>query len=66
LDKKHPFVLIMGLDNAYYDPLMGRIALGDVLLNRLEGQEGMALVSHELTHVKKKLFAKQIFLIFIL
>jgi len=56
----------MGLDNAYYDPLMGRIALGDVLLNRLEGQEGMALVSHELTHVKKKHFAKQIFLIFIL
>jgi len=66
LDKKHPFVLKMGLDNAYYDPLMGRIALGDVLLNRLEGQERMALVSHELTHLKKNHFAKQIFLIFVL
>ena len=27
LDKKHPFVLKIGLDNAYYDPMGGRIGL---------------------------------------
>lgn len=53
LDKKHPFVIKVGLDNAYYNLWNGRIILGDVLLNRLESQERMALVSHELTHAKK-------------
>lgn len=59
LNKKHPFVVKMGLDNASYDPLMGRIVLGDVLLKKLKGQERMALVSHELTHVKKNHLGKQ-------
>jgi Zn-dependent protease with chaperone function len=66
LDKKHPFVVKIGLDNAYYDPMGGRIGLGDVLLNRLVGQESMALVGHELTHIKKNHFIKQFVLLFIL
>ncbi len=63
LGKKHPFVLKMGLDNAYYDPMGGHIGLGDILLNRLVGQEPIALVSHELTHIKKNHHMKQFFLL---
>lgn len=66
LDKKHPFVLKSGLDNAYSDPLMRRIILGDILLNRLESQERMALVGHELTHLKKNHIIKQILPLFVL
>ena len=61
LDKKHPFVLKVGLDNAYYDPLMGHIALGDILFNKLETQERIAIVAHELTHTKRNHYAKQLF-----
>lgn len=58
LDKEHPFVLRIGLDNAYYDLWNGRIGLGDILVKTLERQERMALVGHELTHVKKNHFVK--------
>jgi Zn-dependent protease with chaperone function len=60
LDKKHPFVLKIGLDNAYYDHRKGRIVLGDVLAKRLETQERMALIGHELTHAKRGHLFKQI------
>lgn len=66
LDRKHPFVLKLGLDNAYSDPLMRRVVLGDVLLDRLETQERMALVSHELTHLKQNHIIKQILPLFVL
>ena len=65
LDKKHPFVLKVGLDNAYYDLWNNRIALGDVLLKKLESQECMALVSHELTHLKKGHLVKLFVLVWI-
>jgi Zn-dependent protease with chaperone function len=52
LDKKHPFTLKLGLDNAYSDPVMRRVFLGDALLGKLETQERMALISHELAHLK--------------
>jgi Zn-dependent protease with chaperone function len=63
LDKKHPFVLKLGLDNAYYDHWKDRIVLGEVLVQRLESQERMALVGHELTHVKKGHLVKEILIL---
>lgn len=53
LNKKHPFALTEGLDNAFYDPLHGRIVLGETIINKLETAERLALAAHELTHVKK-------------
>jgi Zn-dependent protease with chaperone function len=63
LDKKHPFVLKRRLNNAFSDPLMMRVILGAALVNRLESQERMALVSHELTHLKKEHVIKQLLLL---
>jgi beta-lactamase regulating signal transducer with metallopeptidase domain len=60
LDEKQPFVLRKGLNNAYYDLLHSRIVLGDILFNKLETQERIALVTHELTHIKRNHPAKQL------
>jgi Zn-dependent protease with chaperone function len=65
LNKKHPFILKLGLDNAYSDPLMRRVVLGDTLLAKLETQERMALISHELTHLKENHNIKRILPLFI-
>jgi Zn-dependent protease with chaperone function len=53
----------MGLDNAYYDHWKDRIVLGEVLIQRLESQERMALVAHELTHVKKGHLVKEVLIL---
>ena len=66
LDKKHPFILKLGLDNAYSDPVTRRVFLGDTLLGKLEAQERMALISHELTHLKENHNLKRILPLFIL
>lgn len=52
LNKKHPFKKVAMLDNIGADPNMMQIILGEILFNRLEHSERLAVIAHELAHLK--------------
>ncbi len=53
LNKKQPFVLKKGLNNAAFRSWTNQLIFGDVLFDKLDTHERLALFYHEITHVKK-------------
>lgn len=53
LNKKRPFGVIKGLNNAYSNSLKNQVMLGEDLLKNLDKKQRLALVAHELTHLKQ-------------
>lgn len=53
LNKKKPFGVIKGLNNAYSNSFKNQVLLGEDLLVNLSKKQRLALVAHELTHLKQ-------------
>lgn len=51
LNKRRPFGLRKGYNNAYAKP-NGQLVFGEILLQRLDREERLSLAAHELTHLR--------------
>lgn len=60
LNRKRPFGVQEGLKNAYADPLTGQVVIGDQLLRGLAPEQMLAVIAHELTHLKKNHASKML------
>lgn len=58
LHSKKPFGVRQNFDNAYANPITRQIIFGDILLKRLKEKEKIALLGHELTHLKENHYIK--------
>ncbi len=62
LNKKRPFGLRKDFDNAYANPLTMQIVVGEKLGQRLGDGHLIALIGHEVTHIKQQHHLKMLFL----
>jgi len=65
LNKKKPFGVRKNFNNAYANPLTRQIIIGDLLIKKLGDGHLVALMGHEMTHIKRNHHLKMMFWTFL-